>query len=140
MARRRRSRLASSFVLGLAIAAPRAARAQACCVGASGLTPGWLTNHEKALVGAQVRLAGTHGTYPSSGSFFAQQPGRDARVEPTVYGSVRLFPRAQLSLSVPFSWIRRRADGVREERAHVGDVSLVGRYDFLRAGDRKSVV
>ena len=74
---------AAALMLALGLVAPRDARAQACCVGASGLTPGWLGNHEQALVGAQVRLSGTHGTYPSSGSFFARQPGRDARAAPT---------------------------------------------------------
>ena len=125
----------ATAAVALALSAPGVARAQACCVGASGLTPGWLGNHEKALVGAQLRLAETHGTYPSSGSFFARQPGRDARVEPTFYGSYRVLPRAQVSFTVPLSFVRRRAEGVVESRANVGDLGLVGRYDLVRAGE-----
>jgi hypothetical protein len=76
------------------------AHAQACCVGASGLTPGWLDNHEQALVGLQTRLATTHGTYPARGEFYAPPPGRDASLEPTLFGTIRLLSRAQASVSV----------------------------------------
>lgn len=113
------------------------ARAQACCVGASGLTPGWLANHEKALVGAQLRLSSTHGTYPARGEFYAPPPGRDARVESTIFGSVRFLPRAQVSLSVPFTVVRRRAGATVEGRAAFGDVALIGRYDLVRAGESR---
>ncbi len=115
----------------------RAAHAQACCVGASGLTPGWLTTHERALVGAQLRLAGAHGTYPAKGPFFSEQPGRDARIEPTLFASYRILPRAQVSLSVPFVVVRRRSGANVETRARPGDVTLVGRYDFVRAGESR---
>lgn len=133
-----------AFVLGLAVAASaatvsaaRSAHAQACCVGASGLTPGWLMTHERALVGAQVRLSGAHGTYPTSGGFTTQEPGRDARVEPTIYASYRFLPRGQVSLSMPFVGTRRRSGAIVETRARPGDLTLIGRWDFVRPGESR---
>lgn len=126
--------VACAFVT-LAVLSPRAAHAQACCAGASGLTPGWLTNHERALVGAQLRVSQTHGTYPTSGPFYATPPQRDTRVEGSVFGSYRVLPRAQLSLFMPFIATWRRTNGAYEDRARPGDLALIGRYDLVRAGE-----
>jgi hypothetical protein len=111
------------------------ARAQACCVGASGLTPGWLANHERWLVGAQLRVSETHGTYPTSGDFYGNLPGRDTRIEPSLFGTVRFLPRAQLSVVAPLVTIRRRSGRIVETRTKPGDVSIIGRYDILRPGE-----
>src|SRR5690349_20868994 len=99
----------------LVILAENLAAAQACCAGASGLTPGWLANHERALVGAQLRMTETHGSYPTTGRFYAPPPGRDARVETSLYGSLRLVPRGQISATAPLVFTRRRANGRVEE-------------------------
>lgn len=119
------------------VASERHAHAQACCVGASGLTPGWLTNHERALVGAQLRLSGTHGTYPSSGPFYVPTPGRDARIETSLFGTYRLLPRAQVSVFMPVITTRRRSGAVTEQRTAFGDLTLVARYDIIRAGESR---
>jgi hypothetical protein len=123
-----------AIFVGLALLS-RDASAQACCVGASGLTPGWLANHEQWLVGAQLRVSQTHGTYPSRGTFFERQPGRDTRIEPSLFATARLVPRAQVSVFAPLVTIRRRAGDRVETRTTPGDVTLVGRYDFIRAGE-----
>ncbi len=111
------------------------AHAQACCVGASGLTPGWLANHEQALVGAQLRLSQTHGTYPVSGAFYVPTPGRDTRIETSLFGSIRILPRFQASVLVPIVTTRRRAGSKLETRTSFGDLSVVSRYDVLRTGE-----
>jgi hypothetical protein len=130
--------LVTACVVAMAIAATeRDARAQACCAGASGLTPGWLTNHEKGLIGAQLRLAETHGTYPTSGPFYTGIPERDAKVEMDLFGSLRVLPRAQVSVVAPVIATRRRSGGVVEERVAPGDLTVIGRYDFLRAGESR---
>jgi hypothetical protein len=113
----------------------RVAFAQACCVGASGLTPGWLTNHERFLVGAQARVSETHGTYPSSGAFFERTPEHDTRVETTLFGSFRWAPRGQASVGFPLVATRRRAGAIVESGTSPGDLTLIGRYDFVRAGE-----
>lgn len=115
----------------------RHAYAQACCAGASGLTPGWLTNHERALVGAQLRVSETHGTYPSRGAFFVENPGRDTRVETSIFGSARLVPRGQVSALLPFVTTRRRVSGDVETESAVGDLAIISRYDFIRAGESR---
>lgn len=118
------------------LAEPRAA-AQACCVGASGLTPGWLANHERVLVGAQLRVSETHGTYPVRGTFYVPTPGRDARIETSLFASVRLLPRLQASVFAPLVTTRRRSGGIVETRTSPGDVTLVSRYDLIRTGERR---
>lgn len=134
----RRQGLAGLFAFAMAClsAGEREARAQACCSGASGLVPGWLTHHERFLVGTQVRLSQTHGTYATSGPFFGTPPGRDLRVETSVFGSVRALPRGQISVLTPLSVVRRRVAAVVEERVALGDTAIVSRYDLTRTGER----
>lgn len=127
-----------ALVLGASlavIASSGTAWAQACCVGASGLTPGWLTNHERALVGAQVRLSETFGTYPVRGTFYSRNPEHDARVETGLFGTYRFLPRGQVSAFMPLETIRRRSVDGTDTRTSFGDLSVVGRYDFIRAGE-----
>lgn len=118
-----------------AMCSGRPAWAQACCIGASGLTPGWLTNHERALVGAQLRLSETWTTYPTVGSFYSRTPEHDARVETSLFATYRVLPRGQISAFMPVETIRRRSLGGTDTRTSLGDFTLVGRYDFIRAGE-----
>ncbi|MBX3262946.1 MAG: hypothetical protein KF782_24930 [Labilithrix sp.] len=130
----------SSVALALALAAllfAGDASAQACCVGASGLTPGWLANHEQWLVGAQLRVAQTHGTYPTRGAFYEPAVGRDARIEPSLFATARVASRGQVSFFAPLVTTRRRAGDKVETRTAPGDVTLVGRYDFIRPGEAR---
>lgn len=137
---KRQLTFARSFLTAFCLAlffllSERTAHAQACCAGASGLTPGWLTNHEKALIGAQLRLAHTHGTYPSRGAFFVRTPGRDTRIETSLFGTYRVLPRGQLSVFAPLVTTRRRVGDLVETKSALGDVALITRYDFVRAGE-----
>lgn len=130
------ARTAALFAaIGALAASEGVARAQACCVGASGLTPGWLTNHEKALVGAQMRVSETIGTYPSVGPYYRPTPDKDTRIEPSLFGTIRIVPRAQVSAFVPLEFVRRRSHGIVERRTAFADTTLVGRYDLVRAGE-----
>ena len=117
--------------------APRPARAQACCVGASGLTPGWLANHERFLVGGQLRLSHTVGAYPVSGPFYAPPPGRDARLESSLFASGRFLPRGQVSVFMPAVTTRRRVEGRVESATALGDLVIATRYEFIRAGESR---
>lgn len=124
------------FVAAVLQLGENVARAQACCVGASGLTPGWLANHEQWLVGAQLRVAETHGTYPTRGDFYANDlPARDTRIESSLFATARFVPRAQLSLVAPLVTTRRRSGNIVETRTNPGDLSVIGRYDILRPGE-----
>lgn len=112
--------------------------AQACCVGASGLTPGWLTNHERALIGAQLRLSETWDTYPAKGSFYSRSPEHDTRIETSLFATYRFqpwLPRFQVSAFMPVQTVRRRSLGGTDTRTSFGDLTVVGRYDFIRAGE-----
>ena len=64
-----RSTFPSALALAIAwISCPRAAQAQACCAGASVITPARLELHEKALVGVQLRAAAVIGSYDTGGA------------------------------------------------------------------------
>jgi hypothetical protein len=128
--------LVTASVLGVLVLS-KDARAQACCVGASGLTPGWLANHEQWLVGAQLRVSETHGTYPTRGEFYEARPYRDTRIEPSLYATARIVSRGQVSVFAPLVTNRRRLGERVETRTAPGDVSLVGRYDFIRPGESR---
>ena len=121
----------------LVVATEQEAHAQACCVGASGLTPGWLANHERFLVGAQLRVAQTHGTYPLRGDFYQALPARDSRLEQSLFGTVRLLPRAQIGFVAPMTTLRRRSGNLVETKTNIGDVTFIGRYDILRPGESR---
>jgi hypothetical protein len=123
------------FTVVALLATEGRAWAQACCVGASGLTPGWLTNHERALIGAQVRLSETWTTYPAVGNFYARTPERDARVETSLFATYRVLPRGQISAFMPLETIRRRSIGGTDTKTSFGDLTVIGRYDVIRAGE-----
>lgn len=131
------ARLASlaSLVAGLCVA--RDARAQACCVGASGLTPGWLANHEQWLVGGQLRFAATHGSYPARGTFYGETTERDTRLEPSLFATARFLRRGQVSVFAPLVAVRRRSGDIVETRTTPGDANLVARWDLLRSGESR---
>ncbi len=132
-----RTQLAFAALL-LGLLWPADAAAQACCVGASGLTPGWLANHERWLVGAQLRLSATHGSYPARGAFYRpDEAPRDARLEPSLFATVRVVPRGQVGVFAPLVAVRRRAGSVVDGRVTPGDVNLSARYDFVRPGESR---
>jgi hypothetical protein len=123
------------FAVVAMLATEGRAWAQACCVGASGLTPGWLTNHERALIGAQLRLSETWSTYPAVGNFYSRTPERDARVETALCATYRVLSRGQISAFMPLETIRRRSLGGTDTKTSFGDLTVVGRYDFILAGE-----
>src|SRR5262249_15547781 len=59
---------------------------------------------------------------------------RDARAEPSLFATARLVDRAQLSVFAPLVAVRRRSGDLVETRTTPGDISVVGRYDFVRPG------
>jgi hypothetical protein len=125
-----------SLLLGLACwMAPLAASAQACCAGASAVTPGRLALHENALAGLELRAAALIGSYDSAAAYHASPPGIDEwDFEQDLLASLRVLQRGQLSLLVPFieSWRRAPTTGA-ELGGGIGDVNASARYDFTWA-------
>lgn len=123
--------LACALVLGDA----RDARAQACCAGSGAITPGRLANHENALAGAQLKAAMLTGSYDDDRRYRSVPSGTsELDFEEAVFGSARMFRRAQGSLYVPFVETRRVTRTASGFGGGVGDVNLGGRYDFTLAG------
>jgi hypothetical protein len=116
---------------------PSRAWAQACCAGASAVTPARLAMHEDALVGVQLRAANVFGSYDLGGHYHSSPGGTsEYDFEEDLLGAVHVTRRGQLALLVPFVETRRQTP---QDGAHlgggVGDVNAGGRYDFVLAGE-----
>ncbi len=127
-------------LVGLSLAAPAAARAQACCAGASAISPGRLADHEDALVGAEARGRSLVGTHDSTGAFRRAPRGTsETEARLTMIGTARLLERGQLSLLVPTAWTRRVTPGRAESSVGLGDLEARARLDVTRTGASRTI-
>ena len=111
------------------------ARAQACCAGTGAVTPGRLSLHESALIGAQVKASAILGSFDSSGHYASSPSGAsEFDFEQDVFGALRVLKRGQITLLVPLVETRRTNGGRSEMGGGIGDVNLGLRYDFTLAG------
>lgn len=127
-----------AFGIALVGLSPREADAQACCAGASALGSGRLTLHEEALVGADARVTDIVGSFANDAEYRASSTTR-VEFEQGIFGSLRLFEKAQLSLRIPFVETYHRARNVTEFAGGIGDIQLSSRYDFLLAGESLTI-
>jgi hypothetical protein len=110
------------------------ARGQACCAGVSAITPGRLELHERALVGSQLRVSRSLGSYTTAGRYRANAEGAaELDFQQDLITSWRWLSRGQATLVVPLmlSW-RRSATTGAEAGGGVGDLNASGRYDIVR--------
>ncbi len=135
----RSSRFLELALLVLLFVWPSAARAQACCAGSGALTPGRLAIHEKALVGAQVKLGHVLGSLDGAGHYSSNPSGAgELDLEQDVFGSLRVLQRGQVSLLVPFVETHRSAPGTGSEfGGGIGDLNASVRWDFINAGENE---
>jgi hypothetical protein len=141
-----KSNSARHFVRGLAwtalagaLLAPQPAQAQACCSGASAITPGRLELHERALVGVQLRGSFLVGSYGAAGSFRERPTGAaELDFEQDVLGAFRFLKRAQAGVFLPVleSWRKATTTGP-ELGGGIGDLNLNARYDFVWAREAR---
>jgi hypothetical protein len=123
-------------VVAMVALAPRAARAQACCVGTGLVTPARLRIFEDYGAGVQTRVRSVMGSFDSGGSYVRSPPGDDELdLEQDLFGAMRIG-RFQVAVKVPFVETGRRETGVSAFGGGVGDVSASLRYDVIFAGDR----
>lgn len=141
-------RWAASFFVALSLSwislsgFARTCRAQACCAGAGAVTPGRLSLHDDALVGAQLRAAHAFGSFDADARFATKARGTSEHdFEEDLFGSIRLpfAPRAQLAALVPFVQTQRAANGTSDFGGGIGDVNVNARYDFFYAGQSRYV-
>ena len=140
---RRRSRFpetaAGAWLAAVAaFAFARDASAQACCAGASAVTPARLALHEDALVGLQVRGAAVLGSFDDARHYTPNPAGAsELDFEQDLFGALRVLERGQVAALVPLLETRRAAQGASELGAGLGDVNLALRYDFHLAGQSR---
>lgn len=126
--------------MGGLLCSTHALHAQACCAGASALTPGRLAMHEQALVGAQARAGLVLGSFDAGGTYASAPAGSsDLELEQDVFGALRVLKRGQVALLVPFFEARRADRSGSEFGGGIGDVNLSARYDFFMAGRSRYV-
>jgi hypothetical protein len=131
--------LAAAAVAGAAATAarPRAARAQACCVGTGLVTPARLRIYEDYAAGAQLRARSIMGSFGAGGAYSASPPGdSELDAEEDLFFAARVGPRFQAALQLPFVQTGRRATGVSGWGGGIGDVSVNARYDIVATGER----
>lgn len=137
--RRVRSLALGTLLLAAVSAAPRGARAQACCAGTGAVTPARLSLHEDAAFGVQLRAATLVGSHSAAAEYVPAPPGTgEVEFEQSVYGAVRVLRRGQVGALLPFVETLRTTRTRSESGGGLGDINLSGRYEFLRA--RESVV
>lgn len=116
-------------------AAAKDASAQACCAGASALSPGRLALHEDALAGVQVRAADIYGSFDPHRAFVASPSGAaEVDFEEDAIATVRVAKHGQLSALMPIDETWRKASGISEAGGGLGDVQAALRWDFVDPG------
>lgn len=128
--------LTAALALALALLlAPSQARAQACCAGASAVTPARLAQHEDALVGGQLRLGSVRGSHDSRGVYRGaphDSQEQDGGVD--LIGAVRALGRLQVALLAPVTFTRRSLAGTSEVGGGLGDLNASARVELTRTG------
>lgn len=140
MQRRRPSTFAEA-ALGLAlavacgVAAPRAARAQVCCVGTGLVTPARLRAYESRAFGTQLRARSVLGSFGDGGAYRAQADGtRELAFEQSLVAALRLGARFQVAAQLPFVGTHRKLGGQSGWGGGVGDFAVSSRWDVAAAG------
>jgi hypothetical protein len=132
--RLRGSRFISTALTILSLTGSKQASAQACCAGASAITPGRLGLHEDALVGLQVRAASLIGSYDHLGRYRpSEQESSELAFQQDMVAALRLLERAQFAVLIPVVQTRRAVAGRSEFGGGIGDVNLSLRYDIIDA-------
>src|SRR5262245_43301956 len=118
------------------IAFPRAAAAQACCVGTGLLTPARLRTFEGGVVGFQMRARSVMGEFGGTGSYAGSPSGyRDLGFEQDLFGAMRLAPHFQIGRWAPFVQTGRQAGGLSGWGGGLGDIAVNARFDAINAGE-----
>jgi hypothetical protein len=119
---------------------PGNAHAQACCAGSAAVTPARLTLHEDALYGVQTKALWLSGSFDDERRYLPSPNGAsEVDFEQDLFGAVRFLERGQLALMVPIVETRREAHQKVETGGGLGDVNESFRYDFVLAGQSRTI-
>ena len=114
--------------------------AQACCAGSNAVTPARLGPHDDGLAGAPFRISDITGTFNPNGHYTAAPANaRELDFEQDIFGALRVLPRGQVALLVPWVETYRKTPTASETGGGLGDVNLAARYDFTLAREYRYV-
>jgi hypothetical protein len=134
-----RSVLALTIAIGLSASA-RSARAQACCASAGLVAPTRLRAYEDFAAGLQGRGRSIMGAFGAGGGYAGNGVGNSEwDFEQDLFGVARVLGRGQMSLLIPFIETRQAIAGSGDAGGGIGDIVVSARYDFLNAGERRSI-
>src|SRR4029079_5222876 len=95
--------VASVAIAAIVVSLPRAAAAQACCVGTGLVTPARLRTFEAGAAGVQMRARSVMGAFGGGGDYATSGAGsREIGFEQDLFAALRLGPRVQVGLWAPF--------------------------------------
>jgi hypothetical protein len=139
--RKRRSRFPDAFAAVLlaagALALPRPAAAQTCCVGTGLVTPARLRPFEGQAVGMQMRARSVIGSFGPTGNYATSAAGNsELGFEEDLFGAVRLGRHFQVGVWAPFIQTSRVVAGTSGFGGGLGDVAASVRFDAVNAGER----
>jgi hypothetical protein len=109
--------------------------AQACCAGGAAYQPARLKLHEDWLVGISLQASDELGYSDQHGVYSARSSSGEQDFIENVLGTVRVFDRGQVGISVPFDESNRYAQSLHQFGGSIGDISLTGRWDFLYSNE-----
>lgn len=134
-AERRLVGIAACLVLACAIlVCSKRAGAQACCAGATAVTPARLGLHDDALAGVQLEAASVFGSHDANGNYVPAPTGaRECSLKQNLFAAIRWLERGQAALLVPFVETYRATSRQSEMGGGLGDVNLSVRYDLVLA-------
>jgi len=134
--RSREPLIAAALIAAAGTLAPRAAYAQACCVGTGLVTPARLRMFEDYAVGVQTSFRNVMGSFKPSGSYVASPSGdSEVDLEQDLLAATRFGRHVQVALKVPFVETGRNETGVSTFGGGLGDVAANLRYDITFSGD-----
>jgi hypothetical protein len=116
------------------LSAPSLARAQACCAGASALSPGRLALHEDALAGVLLHATDIYGSFDTRRTFVSPNGARELDFEQDLLATLRVAHKGQLGILFPIDETWRSATGASEAGGGVGDFQAALRWDFIDPG------
>lgn len=142
--RRSRSTFAECAAVAVFALAPlsveRDAAAQACCATPTAFAPARLRTGENAIVGFVGSAAIVTGSFGRDRSFALPSPGsREIDLVERLFAAWAPWPRIEVSFTVPFVETSRRAGGIGEASAGIGDPRLATRFTLVRVGEDKIV-
>ncbi len=125
--------LIAALIWGAALFLPHAASAGSCCGGSAAVTL-ILPKFGQSMVDVSADMEKYNGFWKKDGAYQRDQPGTDLRQYRLNLGyALRLAPRWQTSIAVPYVWNENKYSGITSRTSGLGDTALSLWYEAFTA-------